>query len=49
MLPPDAYTSSQLRGSLVAALLAEQKTTEPDDGLLRFVPSESNSAVDLAE
>jgi len=33
-----AYTSSQLRGSLVAALLAEQKTTEPDDGLLRFVP-----------
>jgi len=27
----------QLRGSLVAALLAEQKTTEHDDGPLRFV------------
>jgi hypothetical protein len=26
-----------LVGSLVAALLAEQKTVEPDDELLRFV------------
>ncbi len=40
-----AYISSQLRGSLVAALLAEQKTTEPDDGLLRFVQSDSGLRV----
>jgi hypothetical protein len=33
--PHDAQTSSQLRGSLVAALLAEQKTV----ALLRFVRS----------
>jgi hypothetical protein len=32
-----------LVGSLVAALLAEQKTVEPDDELLRFVPSSSES------
>jgi hypothetical protein len=33
----DAWSSGQLRGSLVAALLAEQSTAQPDDELLRFV------------
>jgi hypothetical protein len=32
-----------LVGSLVAALLAEQKTVELDDELLRFVPRESSA------
>jgi hypothetical protein len=36
-LPRLSGRDSALVGSLVAALLAEQKTVEPDDELLRFV------------
>ena len=38
---------SELVGLLVAALLAEQKTTEPDDGLLRFVRSRHAQVHDI--
>jgi hypothetical protein len=41
LLLPDAWSSSQLVGSLVAALVAEQKSADQRVGLLRFVRSGS--------
>jgi len=41
-----AYISSQLRGSLVAASLAEQKITEHDDGVLRSVQATGVAGTD---
>jgi hypothetical protein len=42
-----AWTGSQLDGSMVAALLAEQKTAQSADELLRFVQGGNADAEEL--